>query len=162
VIVHTTTTPNLYPMSLLKSSLSLSPCHPPRVASSLQKKEEQERFDKEKTEARVAAGLPPLNPEEIAERRTHKMKKDMYGRNIMSAEEMPELKGCATSPTEVPPARVTHTFYMFVHSPRAFACCREVLTLLMCFPPVYFSPPTPRTPRTPANNTVPLKRRVLD
>lgn len=54
--------------------------------------EERERLRAEETEARLKAGLPPLNPEEIAKRREHKMKKDMYGRRVLTGDEMPELK----------------------------------------------------------------------
>ena len=54
--------------------------------------EARERAREEETEARLAAGLPPLNPEEIAERREHKMKKDVYGRNVLTGDEMPDLK----------------------------------------------------------------------
>lgn len=54
--------------------------------------EERERDQAEEAEARLAAGLPPLNPEEIAKRRERKMKKDMYGRSVLTGDEMPELK----------------------------------------------------------------------
>mmetsp|Transcript_21295 Transcript_21295/g.52597 ORF Transcript_21295/g.52597 Transcript_21295/m.52597 type:complete len:354 (-) Transcript_21295:1145-2206(-) len=53
--------------------------------------EARERLQAETTEARLAAGLPPLNPEEIAKRREHRMQKDMYGRSVMTAAEMPQL-----------------------------------------------------------------------
>ena len=55
--------------------------------------ERKELKRKEDAAAREAAGLPPLTEEEINERRGRRMKKDMYGRNIISEVEMPELKG---------------------------------------------------------------------
>ena len=62
------------------------------MAKDAEEAQARERAQAEEMEARLAAGLPPLNPEEIAKRREHKMKKDVYGRNVLTGDEMPELK----------------------------------------------------------------------
>lgn len=62
-------------------------------AKEAEEAKERERRQAEEVEARLAAGLPPLNPEEIAARRGRKMKKDLYGRNVLTGDEMPELRG---------------------------------------------------------------------
>jgi CBF1 interacting corepressor len=62
------------------------------AAAEAKEAEETARAQAELTEQRLAAGLPPLNPEEIAARRERKMKKDMYGRSVLTGEEMPEIK----------------------------------------------------------------------
>ena len=62
------------------------------AAEAAERTAEEKRLAEE-TEARVAAGLPPLAPEEIERRKGRKMRKDESGRNILSAAEAPEMAG---------------------------------------------------------------------
>ena len=57
----------------------------------LQQKEEEDRIKAEK-EASRPEGAAPIDAETIAERKRHKFKKDVYGRNVVTPEEFPELK----------------------------------------------------------------------
>ena len=57
----------------------------------LQQKEEEERIKAEQ-EASRPEGEGPLDAATIAQRKKHKFKKDVYGRNVVTPEEFPELK----------------------------------------------------------------------
>ena len=59
-------------------------------AEERKRREMEDLKAREEKAAREAAGLPPLVPEKP---KRHHFKKDMYGKNVMTEEEMPELRG---------------------------------------------------------------------
>ena len=59
-------------------------------AEERKRREMEDLKAREEEAAREAAGLPPLVPEKP---KRHHFKKDMYGKNVMTEEEMPELRG---------------------------------------------------------------------